>query len=97
MKHIRIISATVTALVALASGACAACFADHTSKKDDPLKLHYGVVELPQSHCSKPGAQSWITQRIAGDGWQLLTVVSVFDETGLAERKASAGEFFLRY
>ena len=39
------------------------------------------------------------TARIAVDGWTLLTVVSVFDETGLAddERRSNAGAFYLRY
>ncbi len=30
-------------------------------------------------------------------GWSLLNVVSVFDESGLAERKDSAGPNYLRY
>jgi hypothetical protein len=30
-------------------------------------------------------------------GWQLLNVLSVFDESGLEERKDSAGEYYLRY
>jgi len=97
MRHLRTLSLAAALLVGLSQAASAACFADYKAKKDNPLKLHYGVVQLPDNQCSTRAAKAQIAARIAGEGWQLLTVVSVFDETGLAERKASAGEFFLRY
>lgn len=82
----------------LANGAQAACYADYKAKKDDPLQLHYGVVQLPQNACSSPAAASQIVaQRLAQAGWTLLNVVSVFDDSQLAGKKANAGQFFLRF
>lgn len=81
---------------ALSGMASAACFADYKAKQDNPLRLHYGVVEL-RGPCSANAAAQEIAPRIARDGWQLLNVVSVFDETGLNERQQSAGQYFLRY
>lgn len=97
MMNIRSLSLAAVFLAGFAQAATAGCYADYKAKKDDPLKLHYGVVELPDNRCTAGAAQRIIAKRVARDGWQLLTVLSVFDENGLAERKASAGKFFLRY
>ena len=80
-----------------ASPASAACYADYKAKQDNPLRLHYGVVELPDNACSVAAARGRIAARLRADGWQLLNVISVFDESGLAGRQSSAGPFFLRY
>ena len=88
----------LAALVALAGPPAAAdCYADYKASRDNPLQLHYGVIALPDQACTSPQAE--IAARIAVEGWTLLTVVSVFDETGLAneERRSNAGAFFLRY
>ena len=43
-------------------------------------------------------ARAALAPRLASKGWTLLNVLSVFDESGLNnKRKASAGQFFLRY
>ena len=86
---------TFLALMA-ATTAQAACFADYKAKQDDPLRLHYGVIEL-RGPCEPEAAQAEVTERIAVDGWQLLTVETIFDEDGLDERQDSAGEYYLRY
>ena len=86
------------ALLAIAAGpAAAACFADYRARTEDPLRLHYGVIEVPEAACSVPAAAPLIAQRIAADGWQLLQVISVFDESGLDARRSDAGAYFLRY
>ncbi len=88
----------VVALALLAANpATAACYADYKAKRDSPLQLHYGVIELPDRACSRDGAAGEVQSRIGRDGWQLLTVVSVFDDGGLDARRESAGGFFLRY
>lgn len=82
----------------MASTAQAACYADYKAKKDGPLQLHYGVMELPASACgSASSAAQAIAPRLAKAGWTLLNVLSVFDDAGLAERKASAGRYYLRF
>ena len=76
----------------------AACYADYKAKKDNPLQLHYGVIELPESACnSRSAASNAIAPRLARSGWTLLNVLSLFDDGELAGRKASAGQYFLRF
>ena len=100
MKH-RVIPMALTAagyLTPAATAAQAACYADYKAKRDGPLRLHYGVVELPQSICDRPGQiQSNVADRLRRNGWELLNVMSVFDSSGLDSRRGSAAEFFLRY
>ena len=79
-----------------ATTAQAACFADYKAKRDNPLRLHYGVAEV-SGNCDKPTAEAELAPRLAADGWSLLTIVGVFDANGLDSRKDSAGEYFLRY
>jgi uncharacterized membrane protein len=81
----------------LASPAGAACYADYKAKQDNPLRLHYGVIEVPDSACSPGAAQSVAAQRLQAAGWTLTNIMSVFGPEGLDQRKADAGEFFLRY
>lgn len=81
----------------LALPASAACYADYKAKRENPYQLQYGVIELAERDCSPGAAAAAIAARIAADGWQLLAVVSIFDEAGLAARRDSAGGFFLRY
>lgn len=82
----------------LASPSEAACYADYKAKRDNPLRLHYGVIELPDAACaSRQAAWQEISARLARSDWTLLSVVSVFGESGLNARKRSAGDFFLRF
>ncbi len=74
----------------------AACYADYKAKQDNPLRLHYGVIEV-RGECSASNAENQLRSALSRDGWQLLNVVSVFDDGGLNERRDSAGEYFLRY
>ncbi len=81
----------------LAGPALAApCYADYKAKKDNPLRLHYGVVELYQD-CTKHSAKEEISRRISRDGWSLLNVLSVFEASHMAGKEQSAGKFYLRY
>ena len=79
-----------------ATAAQADCFADYKAKRDNPLRLHYGVAEVT-GDCSTSNAEAQLVARLAADGWALLTIVGVFDANGLDSRKDSAGEYFLRY
>ena len=76
----------------------AECFVDYKAKQDNPLQLAYGVSQVSDEICGDIGAQEAdLAARLAADGWTLLKVLSSFGPEGLDERKASAGEFFLRY
>ncbi|NNF23666.1 MAG: hypothetical protein HKN63_02500 [Rhodobacteraceae bacterium] len=90
--------AACAAAVLMAGAADAACFADYKAKQDNPLRLHYGVIQLDEAACNNTRAAAGeVKRRIARGGWTLLNVMSIFDEGGLDERKGSAGEYFLRF
>ena len=81
-----------------ASAAEAACYADYKAKRDDPLRLHYGVIEVDADPCApSPAVENMITRRLAAGGWMLLQVESVFDESALDAKRSDAGEYFLRF
>lgn len=88
----------LVAALAVALPAQADCYADYKAKRDNPLKLQYGVIALPDVACGSTEA-AWpvIAQRIGKDGWTLLDVMSIFGEDGLNGRKERAGIYFLRY
>lgn len=90
---------TLTLVATLtASPAAAACYADYKAKRENPLRLHYGVIEINDSACGDLGkASELIAPRIKNDGWTLLNVLSTFGPEGLEEREGSAGKYFLRY
>lgn len=92
MKHMLLALALVAA-----SPAQAACYADYKAKQDNPLRLHYGVAQLPDDACSADRAARHLAPRLAREGWTLLNILSIFGPEGLQQRKASAGPYFLRY
>ena len=82
----------------LALPAQADCYADYKAKQDNPLQLAYGVSAISDGACGKAKqAKSELAPRLAADGWTLLKILSTFGPEGLDERKASAGDFYLRY
>ncbi len=98
MKRIRTLSLAAAFLVALANPGLAACYADYKAKRDKPLRLHYGVIELDGKACDDADlARSEIGARLAVGNWELLNVLSIFGQGGLKEREQNAGRFFLRY
>lgn len=94
----RLFAVTTVALLANAAPGFAACYADYKAKQDNPLTLHYGVIELDDALCvDKGSARDVIARRIAVDGWTLLNVVSTFGAEDLEEKQESAGAYYLRY
>lgn len=91
MKQLILILALLAPVAAQAD-----CYADYKAKQDNPLRLHYGVAQISEP-CNTKTARQELAPRLAAQGWTLLNVVSVFDEGGLPERKASAGSYFLRF
>ncbi len=99
MKQILLPIALISGLVAaaLATPASAAeCFADYKAKRDNPLKLHYGIMQL-RGACDRASARAEVSARLQQNGWTLLNVVSVFGPEGLQGRRANAGRFYLRF
>lgn len=87
---------SLLSIALMAGTANAACYADYKAKRDDPLRLHYGVAEV-LGDCTIDVATLELAPRLMDADWHLLAVVSVFGTDGLEERKDSAGEHYLRY
>ena len=52
---------------------------------------------MPDDACSKKQAAEVLAKKLSKDGWSLLNVISVFDDSGLAAKRENAGDFYLRY
>lgn len=96
MKQTLISLCTAASLLVAAPAFADNCYADYKAKQDNPLRLHYGVAQINGS-CSNGSAKSELKSRLAAQGWTLLSVVSTFGSNGLAERKQSAGSYYLRF
>ncbi|TVR46458.1 MAG: hypothetical protein EA386_09970 [Rhodobacteraceae bacterium] len=96
MKQMLIISALILG-VTLAAQASAQCFADYKAKQDNPLRLQYGIVELPADACgSYQAATEYARPVIAQSGWTLLQIESLFDEPEFQRRSANASAIHRR-
>ncbi|MGY6695386.1 MAG: hypothetical protein ACXIUW_05065 [Roseinatronobacter sp.] len=96
MKHRSTLAALVIGL-SLAGQASAQCYADYKAKQDNPLRLQYGIIELPAQACNSiERATAHAAPVIAQSGWTLLQVESIFDETEFQRRRANAGAIHLR-
>jgi hypothetical protein len=94
MKHVLAIFLTTV----LASPLSAACYADYKAKQDDPLRLIYGVMELPDAVCGDPSAAGGeVSWRLEAAGWHLIKLQSIFGSDKLDQKRADAGEYFLRF
>lgn len=94
----RLLFLGLAASMLLAAPASAACYADYKAKRENPLKLHYGVIQIDTNPCvMSDKVRATVAKRLKNSGWQLLQVQSVFDDSGLGKRKKDAGKFFLRF
>ncbi|WP_294228475.1 hypothetical protein [uncultured Shimia sp.] len=96
MTHSLCIGALLATFAAPSVALAAECYADYKAKKDSPLRLHYGVINL-KNGCDAESAKQEVAARIGKDGWTLLNVLSVFDASELSGKEDSAGQFYLRY
>ena len=96
MKHMRPLLVTAMLLCLASTASAAECFADYKAKRDNPLRLHDGVVQVA-GPCNAADARAEIAARLERNGWTLLNVVSLFDRSGLEERQRSAGQYYLRF
>lgn len=88
----------VAGLLALSAPAHAACYADYQAKTDNPLRLHYGVIELDDALCGNARrAKAEVDSRLREEGWTLLRILSTFGPEGLDERRDDAGQNYLRF
>ncbi|QDC08103.1 hypothetical protein FHY55_02095 [Oceanicola sp. D3] len=97
MKTLLTLPAAALALALAAAPAGAACYAEYKAKQDNPLKLHYGVMELGNACPPRGEAQAQIAARLQRGGWVLLNVISLFEGTPSKAQQQNAGSNFLRY
>ncbi|MBM9593457.1 hypothetical protein [Roseitranquillus sediminis] len=98
MSRTRLTLCIACAATLAAAAADAACYADYKAKRDDPLRLHYGVMEVSDAACRDSArARSEVADRLARADWQLLSVEGTFGDEGLDRRRQSAGQYFLRF
>lgn len=85
--------------LALAPAAAQAdCYADYKAKQDDPLRLHYGVMQIPDDYCTMPELlPELMSRRLDAAGWTLLSVLSMTGTFPSPEQEANAGPYFLRF
>jgi hypothetical protein len=93
----RLFTFSAALLLALATQASAQCYADYKAKKDNPLRLQYGLIELPDSACGSIGAATRYAEPVIADsGWTLLQIESILTKAQFDARTANAGAIHLR-
>lgn len=96
--HARFLIGAFVALLWSAGQVQAACYADYKASRDNPLKLHYGVIRVDVDPCAMSDqVLHVVAERLKASGWKLLQVQSVFEEGGLERRREDAGQYFLRF
>lgn len=96
MKNTLFLSVLLLGL-SLAGQVTAQCYADYKAKQDNPLRLQYGIVELPAHACgSRQAATDYARQVVARSGWTLLQIESIFDASEFQRRSANAGAIHRR-
>ena len=74
------------------------CYADYKAKKNEPLRLHYGIAKMNPSLCdSRDAVILELSARLRADGWILLKLMDLFGKDDLKERRDNAGAYFLKY
>lgn len=77
MKHMYLLIAAMAALLS-AQPADAACRVEYKAKMDNPLRLDFGVADLPDAACaSKAAAAKALAPKLQKQGWTLLAIVSI--------------------
>ena len=92
MRPAPLTAALVTALALAAGPASAACYAEYKAKRDDPYGLDRGVMEIPDSACDKSSAAAIVAERLAAEGWTLLSIVSVSGPAESGDGTGNAGD-----
>ena len=95
MKYILTSCALLWAAAAPLS-AQADCFVEYKAKRDNPLQLHYGIMQLA-GDCGADTLQTTVATRLAAQNWILLKILSTSTDTPSEDQRDNAGEFYLRF
>ena len=72
------------------------CFILYKAKKDNPLKLHLGLMKIDRT-CSDDAIEVILRRRLLPAGWSLLQIVNVSQDIAVEKIKRDLGEYFLKY
>ena len=72
------------------------CFVLYKAKKDNPLKLHLGLMKIDRT-CSDDAIEAVLRRRLQPAGWSLLQIVNVSQDIAVEKIKRDLGEYFLKY
>lgn len=53
------------------------CRVEYKAKKDNPLRLDHGFVDIPAALCNPMAAEAEVRARLAQQGWILLAIVAI--------------------
>ena len=94
MRRSLVIPLLILTLAALPGAAAADCFIHYKAKRDNPLRLHYGIVQVSGSCPGSPAGA--VSSRISSAGWSLLNVTKVTQSPPTASEISSAGSHYYR-
>lgn len=97
MRHIAPFLLSLGLLAALPAAAQAECFVEYKAKQDSPLRLHYGILELPGDCPPANLAGEKAAKRLSRSGWVLLNVLGLSTSKPTDAMRSNAGDYYLRY
>jgi hypothetical protein len=72
------------------------CFVLYKAKKNNPLKLHLGLMQINET-CTMKDIGTKINNRLNSNGWTLLQIVKANENVKIEKMKRDLGEYFLKY
>jgi hypothetical protein len=72
------------------------CFVLYKAKKDNPLKLHLGLIQI-NGQCSDHDVESITNKRLSSTGWKLLQIVTASGNIDTKKMESDLGDYFLKY
>jgi hypothetical protein len=72
------------------------CFVLYKAKKDNPLKLHLGLMQINET-CTMKNIDTKINNRLNSYGWTLLQIVTATENVKIEKMKRDLGDYFLKY
>ena len=72
------------------------CFVLYKAKKDNPLKLHLGLIQI-NGQCASHDIEGITIQRLNSTGWKLLQIVKTSSNIDAEKMEKDLGDYFLKY
>jgi hypothetical protein len=72
------------------------CFVLYKAKKDNPLKLHLGLIQI-SGQCSEHDVEYITSRRLNLTDWKLLKIVKSSSNIDAEKMERDLGDYFLKY